>query len=80
MDHSLLAIIARFPDRARAIKELAAVDEGFYSLCTDLGDAEAALSGWERSQAPVRDERCHEYRELVAALADEVRAALESRG
>ena len=79
MDQSLLAAIARFPDRGRAIKELAAVDEGFRALCADLRDAEAALDGWERSPSPVREERCGEYRDLVTGLADEIRTALDAR-
>ncbi|RDJ27865.1 hypothetical protein DWF00_09740 [Bosea caraganae] len=79
MDQSLLAVIARFPDRGRAVKELAATDEGFRALCADLRDAETALVGWEHSSLPVRDERCIEYRELVDGLADEIRAALDRR-
>jgi hypothetical protein len=79
MDQSLLAAIARFPDRGRAIKELAAMDENFRALCADLRDAEAALDGWKRSLSSVREERCSEYRELVAGLIDEVRAALDRR-
>jgi hypothetical protein len=79
MDQSLLAAIARFPDRGRAIKELAVVDEDFRALCADLRDAEAALDGWERSPSPVREERCAEYRELAAGLADEIKTALDRR-
>jgi hypothetical protein len=77
MDQSLLAAIARFPDRGRAIEELAAADEDFRALCADLGDAEAALNGWERSSSAAREERCGEYRELVMGLADEIGAMLD---
>jgi hypothetical protein len=79
MDQSLLAAIARFPDRGRAVEELAAMDEDFRALCADLGDAEAALEGWEHSLSSVREERCAEYRELVTALADEIKTALDRR-
>ncbi len=77
MDQSLLAAIARFPDRGRAIKELAAMDEGFHALCADLRDAEAALTRWEQAPSPVQEERCTEYRELAAGLADEIKTALD---
>jgi hypothetical protein len=79
MDRSLLTAIARFPDRGRAIKDLAAMDEEFHALCVDLRDAESALDGWERSLSPVREERCAEYRELAAGLADEIKTALDRR-
>ncbi len=79
MDQSLLAATARFSDRGRAIKELAAMDEDFHALCADLRDAEAALDGWERSTSPVQEERCTEYRELATGLADEIKTALDRR-
>ena len=76
MDQSLLAAIARFPDRGRAIEELAARDEEFGSLCADYADAKAALAGWEGCASPVREERCVEYRGLLRDLALEIEAAL----
>lgn len=79
MDQSLLAAIARFPDRGRVIQELAAADEEFRDLCADLRDAESALAGWEQSQSSVRDERCAEYRGLVAGLSDEIEFELDRR-
>ena len=77
MEQSLLAAIARFPDRGRAIEELARQDEEFRSLCADLGDAQAALVRWERCLSPVREERCTEYRELLRDLAAEIEATLD---
>jgi hypothetical protein len=76
MDQRLLAAIAHFPDRGHAIEELARRDEEFLLLCADLAEAEAALARWERSDAPVREERCVEYRDLVRDLAVEVEAVL----
>ena len=80
MDQSLLAAIARFPDRGRAIEELAGHDEEFRSLCADYADAKAALAGWERCASPVRDERCTEYRGLLRDLALEIESALDCDG
>ena len=76
MDQCLLAAMAHFPDRGHAVEELARRDEEFLLLCADLAEAEAALGRWERSDTPVREARCAEYRELVRDLAVEVEAAL----
>jgi hypothetical protein len=78
MDQSLLAAIARFPDRGRSIEELAGHDEEFRSLCADLADAQAALVRWERCLSPVREERCTEYRILLGDLASEIETMLDS--
>ncbi|MGO4405223.1 hypothetical protein AB4Z10_13295 [Bosea sp. RAF48] len=77
MGQSLRAAIARFPDRGQAIKELAARDEDFHTLCMDLRDAAAALARWELAVSPVREERCTGYRELATRLADEISTALD---
>jgi hypothetical protein len=77
MDRTVLAAIARFPDRGHAVEELAGRDEDFRLLCADLADAETALVGWEQSASPVREARCAEYRDLVRDLAAEVEAALD---
>jgi hypothetical protein len=77
MDQSLLAAIARFPDRGRAIEELADDDEEFRSLCADYADADAALVRWENCSSQVREERCTEYRGLLKDLALEIEAALD---
>jgi len=77
MDQSLLATIARFPDRARAIKELAGHDEEFRSMCADYADAKAASGGWERCPSPVREERCTEYQGLLRDLGLEIEVALD---
>ena len=76
MDQRLLAAIAHFPDRGHAIEELARRDEEFLLLCADLAEAEAALARWERSDMPIREARCAEYRGLVRDLSVEVEAAL----
>jgi len=76
MQHAIQAAIAHFPDRGRAIQELAGTDEGFQSLCEDFAAAQAALMHWERSSSSVRDARCAEYRELVRDLAAEIDAEL----
>lgn len=76
MDGAVLAAVGRFPERQRAIETLAAGDESFRSLCTDLAEAEAALAGWDASTAAVRDARCAEYQGIVEDLAREIEAAL----
>src|SRR4051812_13754579 len=77
MDAILGPVIARFPDRSRAIEELALRDEVFRSLCADFADAGEALRHWAQSDFSKRDERCCEYRELIADLAGEIRARLD---
>ena len=77
MDRSVMAAIARFPDRGHAIEKLARTDEDFRGLCADLADAEAAVVHWERAPTPVREARCAEYRDLVRDLAAELEATLD---
>lgn len=77
MDGTILAAIARFPDRERAVAELAARDEEFLVLCTDLFDAEEALVRWEQTASPLSAIRCVEYRDLIRDLVAEVEAALK---
>ena len=77
MDESILVAIARFPDRSHAIADLARVDDDFCSLCADLADAEAAVVRWGRSDSPLRDARCSEYRDLVRDLLVEMEAELD---
>jgi len=77
MHHAVQAAIACFPDRGRAIEELARTDDNFRSLCEDLTEAQAALARWECSASPVRAARCDEYRNLVRDLAAELAAELD---
>jgi hypothetical protein len=77
MDRRLLAAVAHFPDRGHAVEELSRRDEEYLLLCADLAEAEAALRQWERSDAPIREERCAEYGELVRDLAGEIAAMLD---
>jgi hypothetical protein len=78
MPDGLHAAIQRFPEQRAAIEAMSARDDGFRTLCDDLAEAEAALSRWEGSTAPYRNERCAEYRELVASLTAELEAALRT--
>jgi hypothetical protein len=77
MDRSVLAAIARFPDRGHAIEELAQTDEDIRSLCADLAEAEAVLKRWRLSSSPVREARCTEYRDLVRDLVAELEVTLD---
>jgi hypothetical protein len=77
MDRSILAAIARFPDRGHASVDLARADESFRVLCADLADAEEVLRRFERSSSPVQQAHCADYRELVRDLAVEIEQALD---
>jgi len=77
MHRGVLAAIRHFPHRRRAIEELALQSENFRLLCSDLVDAEAALQGWESCPSPLREERCMEYRNLIAGLAAEISETLD---
>jgi hypothetical protein len=76
MTEGLGAAFRRFPESRSAIESLASRDEEFRLLCADLEEAEAAVSRWEASSFPQRDQRIAEYRILVESLADELRNAL----
>ncbi|ALA18661.1 MULTISPECIES: hypothetical protein [Chelatococcus] len=78
MDQGVFAAVRRFPDRRQSIEELALRDEGFRSICADLAEAERALRLWESSTSANKEERCTEYRTLVACLVDELRAAIDA--
>lgn len=77
MDRNLLVAVAQFPDRGHAIEKLARTNEDFCSLCTDLGEAKAALQRWEKSSSPVKQARASEYRGLMTELAAEIEAILD---
>ena len=47
MEPGIMVAIAHFPDRGRAIQDLAERNEDFLSLCADLADADAALHRWK---------------------------------
>lgn len=78
MDKGVVAATRRFPFKGVAIEERAARDGEFRDLCTDFADAETELLRWEQSTEPKRDERCAEYQELVADLAREIAASLDT--
>ncbi|MEK0084412.1 hypothetical protein [Benzoatithermus flavus] len=80
MDKALLAAVQRFPDRQHVLKTLAARDESFRALCSDLAEAEAALRRWRASTSSVREQRCAEYLELVESLAGEIVLHLDAVG
>ena len=77
MDQKVGAAKRRFPERSRAIEDLAARDAEFASLCVDLADAEAAAERWQGSTSPKRDERRSEYVALADELAKEIEAELD---
>ncbi|CAH1656250.1 conserved hypothetical protein [Hyphomicrobiales bacterium] len=79
MHRGVLAAIQHCPGRRRAIEELALQSESFRLLCGDLADAEAALRNWENTDVPLKEERCAEYRSLVAGLAAEISEIMDAR-
>jgi hypothetical protein len=78
MPDGLHSAIQRFPEQRAAIEAMSARDDEFRTLCDDLAEAEAALTRWEDSTAPYRNERCAEYRELVESLTAELEIALQA--
>jgi len=78
MDEGVAAVRLQFPVRVKAIDERAAWDDVFCEICRDFAEAQAELAKWEASSDPNRDERCTEYRELVAGLGKEIEDALDN--
>ena len=77
MDKGVAAAQSSFPKRGRSIERLAARDDDFRDLCTDLADAQTELQRWESSTGPLRKERCAEYAEMVTYLLSEIETALD---
>jgi hypothetical protein len=77
MDEGVTAVRRRFPARILTIDDLAGRSEEFRDICRDFAEAQSELAKWEVSTAPMRDERCGEYKELVAGLAKEIEDALD---
>lgn len=78
MDQGVTAAQRHFPNRTKAIEDLAARDEEFRSLCDDFADAEAELKKWEKSADPKHEQRYAEYLVLVDDLANEIGAAIDA--
>jgi hypothetical protein len=77
---NLAAAKAKFPDRGRAIDELASRDDDFRTMCVDLADAEAAALRNEESPSPKREQFLAEYRDLITYLTAEIELALDAAG
>jgi hypothetical protein len=78
MDEDLVTAARWFPGRLHALEALAATDESFRSLCSDLAEAEVALQRWRASASAARDQRCSEYEDLVESLAGEIAIYLDA--
>lgn len=78
MDEGVAAVRLQFPVRVKAIDERAAWDDVFCEICRDFAEAQAELAKWEASPDPNRDERCAEYRELIAELGKEIEDVLDN--
>jgi hypothetical protein len=77
MDEGVAAVRQQFPVRAEAIDELASWDNEFCEICSDFAEAQTELAKWEASSDPNGDQRCAEYRELIAGLGKEIEDALD---
>lgn len=77
MDEGVAAARRQFPARVEAIDELALRNNVFCEICRDFAEAQKELASWEASSGPNRDERCAEYRELVAGLGKEIQDVLD---
>jgi hypothetical protein len=78
MDEGVAAVRLQFPVRVKAIDERASWDDVFCEICRDFAEAQTELARWEASSDRNRDERCAEYRELVAGLGKEIEDALDN--
>jgi hypothetical protein len=70
-------LVRRFPDHARSIQRLQAVDVTFRAICEDYGDALRALRYWQAADQ-ASHKRAEEYRRLIEELEDEALAAVNA--
>ncbi len=80
MDEGVAAVRVQFPEWAETIDALASKDESFLEICRDFAEAQVELAKWEVSPGSDRQERCAEYRELIAGLGKEIQDALNNVG
>jgi uncharacterized protein YdcH (DUF465 family) len=71
------ALVRRFPDHARSIRQLQAEDATFRAICEDYGEALRALEHWRTADQSARN-RAEEYRRFVQELEDEALAIVEA--
>jgi len=71
-------ISSSFPGNERLIDRAYRDDPAFRELCDDYGRCAAALERWQRSSGDESSSRTQEYSELLAELADEVKAWLDA--
>ena len=71
------ALVRRFPDHARSIRQLQAEDATFRAICEDYGEALRALEHWQAADQSARN-RAEEYRQFVRELEEEALAALRT--
>lgn len=77
MDEGVAAVRLHFPARAAAIDDLASWDNVFCEICRDFAEAQTELARWQASPDPNRQQRCAEYRELIAGLGKEIEDTLD---
>lgn len=77
MEKGLQAAVRRFPLKSLCIQRLASADDAFLSLCSDLADAEAAMTRWARSGTSPCESRQDEYEILANELAIEIGQLLD---
>jgi hypothetical protein len=73
---ALRAAVKRFPRSEFTIRRLLRIDESFRELCDELADAETALANVAENEAPLREVRELEWKELVQELVSEVEQTL----
>lgn len=71
------ALVRRFPDHARSIRRLQAIDATFRAICEDYAEALRALAYWQAADQSSH-RKAEEYRRLVKELEDEAMAALQA--
>ncbi|PZQ99703.1 MAG: hypothetical protein DI533_03340 [Cereibacter sphaeroides] len=72
----LQSVLAHFPGREDAVRELAGRNSDFSDMCQELGEAEAALSRMDDVPPKFRSERLEECRGWIDRLTREMEEAL----
>jgi hypothetical protein len=73
----LQAAIRRLPEQAHKIEQMTVANQDFCDMCTDLADAEAALSAVDAAPLTLRAARRLEWQDCIETLKKEIEQALQ---
>lgn len=77
-DDTWLLIARAIPGRGSIIEVAWRASSSFRDLCLDYRNCAAALDSWRASNDPASASRAREYAELLAELAQEIEAWLDT--